>query len=702
MVVRNSVADRCKLAFQKLLRSSISSRSRQSVKNSWRRRNRLGCEALERRELLASNVLQIVPEISDYDSLLVQFRDTTAASASIGQSFAGTQIESQLTTDGWYSVSVPTGTSMQQAIAFWQSQPNVVTVTPDFELTTQSIPNDPSFGSLWGLSNNGTQGGLLNADINIEPAWDLGTSTSIVTAVIDTGIDYTHPDLAANIWRNTDELSGNGIDDDGNGFVDDVRGWDFVNNDSDPMDDNGHGTHVAGTIGAVGNNGVGVTGVAWNASIMPLKFLDQAGSGSLSNAIKAIQYARVNGAKIINASWGGGGFSSALQSAITQFITSGGLFVAAAGNESTNNDVTPSYPANYPGVISVGASTRTDTRASFSNYGSNVDVFAPGQSILSTLPGNRYGSLSGTSMATPQVAGALALLWGQNLTLSGSTIAQSLMNNTDNVLRTTNSTYGRINVGAAATALRASNPGTPPSAPPTTPPTTPPPTTPVSRSYSIQGSFAIADATATGASVQRFTISVNEDIRIQDLDVLLQIQHTYASDLIIRLIAPNGTTQTLIQRRGGSTRNIQTTLSDESTGQLNNRSSIRGSLKAEGSLAVFDGMNARGRWTIEILDAARGDIGALQIARLLITGIPLTSTLTSTKSLTVANVVSEPLRIRSVATTMPMFRWFQNLSQGAAPPSSNDSTHSNCQPTENEETSDSLSLLDQVIARMRF
>ena len=657
------------------------------------RKIRLGCEQLERRELLASNLLQIMPEISDYDSLLVQFRDTNAANASIGQSIAGTRIDSQLTTDGWYSVSVPTGTSMQQALAFWQSHPNVAIVTPDFELTTQSIPNDPSFGSLWGLSNNGSQGGLLNADINIEPAWALGTATSIVTAVIDTGVDYTHPDLASNIWTNTDEVAGNGIDDDGNGFVDDVRGWDFVNNDSDPMDDNGHGTHVAGTIGAVGNNGIGVTGVAWTASIMPLKFLDQSGSGSLSDAIKAIQYARVNGAKIINASWGGGGFSSALQSAISQFITSGGLFVAAAGNETTNNDVTPSYPANYQGVISVGASTRTDTRASFSNYGTSVDVFAPGQSILSTLPGNRYGSLSGTSMATPQVAGALALLWGQNPTLSATTISQALINSTDNVLRASNSTHGRINVGAAATALRASNP--------TTPPTTPPPTTPVSRSFGIQGNFAIADATAAGASVQRFTINVNENIRIQDLDVQLQIQHTYASDLVIRLIAPNGTTQTLIQRRGGSTRNIQTTLSDEATGRLNNWSSIRGTLRAEGSLAVFDGMNARGQWTVEILDAARGDVGTLQIARLLITGTPLPSSLNNARSSSATSVVIEPVRFRQSSPVIPPMSWF-NGRGGVLVQSSTDDSRTNCQPTENAQSNEALSLLDQVLARFRF
>jgi subtilisin-like proprotein convertase family protein len=268
-----------------------------------------------------------------------------------------------------------------------------------------------------------------------------------------------------------------------------------------------------------------------------------------------------------------------------------------------------------------------------------------------------------------------------------------LINSTDNVLRASNSTHGRINVGAAATSLRASNP--------TTPPTTTPPTTPVSRSFGIQGNFAIADATAAGASVQRFTINVNENIRIQDLDVQLQIQHTYASDLVIRLIAPNGTTQTLIQRRGGSTRNIQTTLSDEATGRLNNWSSIRGTLRAEGSLAVFDGMNARGQWTIEILDAARGDVGTLQIARLLITGTPLTSSLNNARSSSTTSVLIEPVRFRQSTAFIPPMSWF-NGRGGVLVQSSTDDSRTNCQPTENAQSNEALSLLDQVLARFRF
>ena len=369
-------------------------------------------ESLETRQLMAVDTLQITSQLYNSNDLLVQFR-TPNPSALIGQNYAGSTISRQLTDDGWFHVDVGASSNLTQALAAFQSRSDVVQATPDFAITAQATPNDSSFGSLWGLSNNGGQGGIVTADIGADQAWDYGTSTNVVTAVIDTGVDYRHQDLAANIWSNADEVAGNGIDDDRNGYVDDTRGWDFANNENDPMDDNGHGTHVAGTIGAVGNNGVGVTGVAWSALIMPLKFLDKSGSGALSDAIEAINYARVNGAKVINASWGGGAFSSALQSAITQYQQAGGIFVAASGNEGSNNSTTPSYPANYAGVISVGASTRSDALASFSNFGTNVQIVAPGQSILSTLPGNAYGTLSGTSMATPHAAGAIALLGGK-------------------------------------------------------------------------------------------------------------------------------------------------------------------------------------------------------------------------------------------------------------------------------------------------
>ena len=190
--------------------------------------------------------------------------------------------------------------------------------------------------------------------IDAPDAWNISTgSQSVVVAVIDTGVDYTHPDLAANIWTNPGEIAGNGRDDDGNGFVDDVHGYDFAEHDGDPMDDNGHGTHVAGTIAAVGNNGLGVAGVNWSASIMPLKFLNSQGPGYLSDAIRAINYATMErtrygvNVRVMNNSWGGGGFSSAMQTAIQAASDAGILFVAAAGNSGTNNDASPHYPANY-------------------------------------------------------------------------------------------------------------------------------------------------------------------------------------------------------------------------------------------------------------------------------------------------------------------------------------------------------------------
>ncbi|MCO6429529.1 MAG: S8 family serine peptidase [Deltaproteobacteria bacterium] len=283
--------------------------------------------------------------------------------------------------------------------------------SPDFEIRALATPNDPSYPSLWGM--NATSG------IDAPSAWDISTgSQEVIVAVVDTGVDYSHPDLADNMWFNTGEVSGNGIDDDGNGYIDDVYGWNAVSNNGNPMDDNGHGTHCAGTIGGRGNNGIGVAGVNWSVKIMALKFLNANGSGSLSGAVSVLNYMNTMKQRGVNIrvssnSWGGGGFSQSLYNAIAKARDLGIIFVAAAGNESNDNDASPSYPAGYElsNVVSVAALDQQRNAASFSNYGANtVDIAAPGVGILSTYPGNRYASLSGTSMATPHVSGALALL----------------------------------------------------------------------------------------------------------------------------------------------------------------------------------------------------------------------------------------------------------------------------------------------------
>ncbi len=284
---------------------------------------------------------------------------------------------------------------------------------------TSAVPNDPMFPQLWGLNNTGQSGGQPHADINATDAWNISTgSRNVVVAVLDTGVDYTDSDLAPNIWTNPLDMAANGWN--GDGFAGDVHGYDFYDNNGNPMDTNGHGTHVAGIIGADGDNGLGVTGVDWSVSIMALKFLGPSGAGYTSDAIRAINYATMMrsrygvNVRVINASWGGTIASAALENAIQAAGNAGILFVAAAGNSSQTSDVDPQYPAAYqlPNMLSVAATDSNDNLAWFSNYGPNsVNLAAPGVGIVSTVPGNRYASLSGTSMATPYVSGVAALAW---------------------------------------------------------------------------------------------------------------------------------------------------------------------------------------------------------------------------------------------------------------------------------------------------
>ena len=357
--------------------------------------------------------------------------------------------------DGVYQVDLTEGVTVKAAAAVFARLDGVRAAEPDYVISLSQNPNDPRYldGSLWGLHNTG-QAGVADADIDGPEGWAVARGTGqTVVAVIDTGVEYTHPDLAANMWRNPGEIAGDGIDNDSNGFIDDVFGADFLNRDGNPADDHGHGTHVAGTIGAVGNNGIGVTGVAWTTRIMALKFLGADGRGSTSDAVRAIDYAVANGAKVLNNSWGGGGASTALQSAIQRAGQAGVVFVAAAGNSGSNNDTATFYPAGYisteQNVVVVAATSGSDGLASFSNYGATtVTLGAPGVSILSTVRGGGYGTASGTSMATPQVSGALAVLWDQNPTWSMQQVIAKLSTSVDPIASLAGKTItgGRLNL----------------------------------------------------------------------------------------------------------------------------------------------------------------------------------------------------------------------------------------------------------------
>ena len=355
------------------------------------------------------------------DSVLIKFKPS-AGPAQKRQAYdavGGEKIRGYSLVRGLEHLQLGRGQSVELAIDRLQRLPFVEYVEPDHVLRANS--NDTFYGLQWGLENTGQdiRGtlGTDDADIDGDLAWAIRTGNpNFVVAVIDTGTDYNHPDLDANIWTNPGEIAGNGVDDDGNGFIDDIHGYDFSGNDADPMDEHAHGTHVAGTICAETNNGIGVAGVAQQCRIMALRFLDRNGSGFTSGAISALDYAVLMGVKVSNNSWGGGGYSQSLFNAIQNAGASGHLFVAASGNSSVNTDISAHYPSSYnlENIISVASTDNRDRLSSFSNYGANsVDVGAPGTNIASTALGSYYW-MSGTSMATPHVAGLVALIWDLN------------------------------------------------------------------------------------------------------------------------------------------------------------------------------------------------------------------------------------------------------------------------------------------------
>lgn len=369
-------------------------------------------------------------------------------------------------------VDVPRG-RREEILATLRASGLVEYAEPDFQMRALIEPNDFRFydGSQWNLKNTGTYGGTVGADIDAPDAWDLRNSAaSVIVAVVDTGIRLTHEDLRGNLWTNPGEIgrdaSGrdkatNGVDDDGDGYIDDVHGINAITQSGNPTDDYGHGTHVAGIIGATGNNSLGITGVAWRVQLMALKALDSTGEGSISDVIECLDYARAHGAKVVNASWGSYQFSSqALRDAIASLRDAGIIFVAACGNSAGNNDTNPLYPASYDfdNILSVAASTRTDNIASFSNWGrTTVDLAAPGSPIFSTWKDSDsdYRFYEGTSMAAPHVTGAVALMWALNPSLSYHQVISTILANTDPLPDFAGKTVsgGRLNLALALSAV---------------------------------------------------------------------------------------------------------------------------------------------------------------------------------------------------------------------------------------------------------
>lgn len=354
------------------------------------------------------------------------------------------------------------GADLQTVLAEYRRLPEVEYVDEIYNIQIDSLnpvlPNDPRFAEQWALANNGQSGGTRGADISAAAAWSTTRgSDKVIVAVLDSGVDYTHPDLRANIWTRPENIKE--YEDNDLGAIDDVQGYNALENNNDPMDENGHGTHCAGIIGAEGGNNEGITGVNWNVKIMPLKFMDASGSGTTKDAIEAINYvidrrkAGVN-VRIISASWGSTQRSQALEDVISKAKDAGILFVAASGNSSEDTDRTPHYPSSYnlSNIISVAALDHNDQLTSFSNWGAkSVHIAAPGKDILSTWLENDFRKASGTSMATPVVAGVAALVLAKNPNMSVDDLRKQLLSSVDKLpgLKGKVASAGRINAAKA-------------------------------------------------------------------------------------------------------------------------------------------------------------------------------------------------------------------------------------------------------------
>ena len=462
------------------MRTEKNRRHRHSAQSNQRLRRNLRVEHLELRELLAADfaarelLIQYAPGHEPVAATQSSYSvlETIHTQAMKGMDFGVMQV-----------VELPENTDVIAAARHFSNQPGVLYAEPNWKLNNNAISNDTNYtnGSLWGMEsddsplNIGPAGTTSAFGSQAEEAWNAGYtgSSNIVVGIIDEGIDINHPDLASNIWVNPYEVAGNGVDDDNNGYIDDMNGWDFFYDDNTVYNagEDSHGTHVAGTIGGVGGNGVGVAGVNWDVSMISAKFLGP-GGGYTSDAVRAVDYLTDlktrHGINIVasNNSWGGGGYSQALHDAILRHAKADILFVAAAGNSTSNNDATISYPSNYStlsgtvnesaasyeGVIAVASITSAGAISSFSSYGATtVDIGAPGSSIISTVPNNSYATYSGTSMATPHVTGAIALYASKYPDASAEQIRNAILATATPTTALVGKTLtgGRLNVSAA-------------------------------------------------------------------------------------------------------------------------------------------------------------------------------------------------------------------------------------------------------------
>jgi len=503
---------------------------------------------------------------------------------------------------------------------------------PNRLVTCDSLPDDGNWGLQWSMPI-----------IQAPQAWDIVSGNpSVVVAVVDTGVAYLHPDLAANRWINPGEIADNGLDDDGNGFVDDVGGWDFVDNDSSPGDPNTHGTHVAGIIGAVGDNGIGVAGVNWSTSIMALRFMDASGSGWISDSVLAINYATMMrnlygvNVRVINASYGStGGSDAAEEAAIAAAGAAGILFVAAAGNDGVDADTAPHYPSCYAldNIISVANSDANDHIVGTSNYGrTTVDLAAPGDLIYSTVTGQTYTYKSGTSMAAPHVAGVAALAWSIAPAATYQQIRDAILRGADplpaaDLGKTV--TDGRLNALGALRELGARFQGTcwndldgdgardagEPARPNAT----------VYLDANGNGIFDprpcvfvstdVPKAILEGFSARTYSnLTVSGlPVQVADVDVRLDITHTRDGDVSVNLFGPDGTVVGLLAFVGGSGDNFTGTILDDSATIpiASGSAPFTGRYRPRFPLAPLSGKDPNGTWRLEVRDVVTGEVGTL-------------------------------------------------------------------------------------------